>query len=124
MIISKTIKIPIYGVKWTIEFVDSISDIEKKYGITDTESNTAIFLSKGSRYATIYEKSYLTPGIIAHECKHLVNKLFYNLGVDLDHMNDEAECYLLNWLVDKVDEIRENNEIPYKLRKRSGSIRK
>jgi len=42
------------------------------------------------------------PGVIAHECKHFVNALFMQRGVELDPENDEPECYMLGWAVDQV----------------------
>lgn len=43
-----------------------------------------------------------TPGIIAHECKHMVNHIFTDMCQVLDEYNDEFECYTLGWMVDKV----------------------
>lgn len=50
-----------------------------------------------------------SPGIVAHECKHLVNKVFIHVHHELDRYNDEAECYLLGWLVNRVWEFLEKN---------------
>lgn len=41
-------------------------------------------------------------GDLCHECKHLVNNIFIDIGAELDANNDETECYLLGWLVDTV----------------------
>lgn len=41
-----------------------------------------------------------TPGLIAHEVSHLVNKLLNTCGVSID--NDEASAYLIGFLVDKI----------------------
>ena len=120
--ISKTIRIPIYGGRWTIVFVESLKEVEEKYKISDTEGYDALTLSKGSWWCTAFMNSEITPGIVAHECKHLLNNLFRHVGMRLDVDNDEAECYLLGWMVDTVNDLREKHEIPYKLRKRSGPV--
>lgn len=41
-----------------------------------------------------------SPGEIAHECKHLVNHIFYYFGVRLSLTNDESEAYFLERIVD------------------------
>lgn len=55
------------------------------------------------------KKQYPTPGIIAHEAKHLVNAIFVDIGQELDLHNDEAECYLLGWIVDRVHELNKKH---------------
>jgi len=47
-------------------------------------------------------------GTIAHECKHIVNFIFEARGIKLDLNNDEPECYLLEWLVNKIYSIIKN----------------
>lgn len=49
-------------------------------------------------------KEFPTPGIIAHESKHIVNHIFEDVCQRLDLYNDEAECYLLGWVVDRIHE--------------------
>ncbi len=39
---------------------------------------------------------------LAHESKHVVNLIFADRGVLLDTENDEAECYFLEWVFEKV----------------------
>jgi len=51
------------------------------------------------------KKGYPTPGIIAHEAKHLVNNIFIDISHELDPYNDEPECYLLGWIVNRIHEM-------------------
>jgi len=50
-----------------------------------------------------------TPGIIAHEAKHLVNNIFIEIGHTLDCYNDEPEAYLLGWIVNRIHELLNKN---------------
>ena len=45
----------------------------------------------------------LTQGVIAHECKHLINAIFHYIGHELCTENDELECYFLTYIVNKVN---------------------
>jgi len=44
----------------------------------------------------------VTAGIIAHECVHAKNMLFEKIGFRPDVDNDEAEAYLMEYLVNYV----------------------
>ena len=44
-------------------------------------------------------------GIIAHECAHVANMIFEEIGCAVPSWgNDEPYCYLLQWLVNKTHE--------------------
>ena len=43
-------------------------------------------------------------GTIGHECNHLKNKILFYLGHELDELNDEAESYLVGYLVQAFHE--------------------
>jgi len=42
---------------------------------------------------------------IAHEAKHIVNMVFHWVGMELDTQNDEAECYFLEWVFGKIEDV-------------------
>lgn len=42
------------------------------------------------------------PDHVAHESKHIVNRVFRDRGINLDLINDEPECYLLGWVFEKI----------------------
>ena len=44
-------------------------------------------------------------GAIAHECLHATHKVLDILGVKPDYDNDEIECYVCEYIVDKVTDI-------------------
>lgn len=60
------------------------------------------FVSQEVQHIAIQICDDITPGIIAHECKHAVNDKFLSIGAKLDPVNDEPEAYLLMWYVDQV----------------------
>lgn len=103
----KKIKIPIYGGEWTIIFCKSLKKVEKKYGLEPTNDFDAICLTRDTDYITAFEIDSITPGIIAHECVHLLNSIFISNGVELDRHNDETQAYLMGWLVNRVTEAEE-----------------
>lgn len=56
----------------------------------------------GSYFIVLRSDIQVTPGLIAHECKHTINALYIDLNIALCPKNDEPECYLLTWMMDKV----------------------
>lgn len=99
----KKINIPLYGGKLIIHQSNNFKKLEKKYNLTDTSGCDALAfqLNKKNgcgRFFMLFEKN-ITPSIIAHECNHIVNLIFKHCYVDLDLENDEAQSYLLGWLV-------------------------
>ena len=71
----------------------------------------AVFYEKDELFIVFSteRKGYPTPGIIAHESKHLVNNIFIEISHDLDRHNDEPEAYLLGWIVDRIHELLNKN---------------
>lgn len=109
---SKKIKIPIYGGNFTIILFENDEELQNKFhdfefnppinhfdgGVFEYKENPVICF----RNINHKGKKYPTPGIIAHEAKHLLNLIFLDRGQELDLQNDEAECYFLGWLVDEI----------------------
>ena len=105
-IIKHKVQIPLYRSHLIIICADDIEEVAKKYkveGVSRDLYDAYVFRYKGN-YVYVQEPS-VTYGVIAHEAKHIVNYLFADTGVKLDVENDEAECYLLGWLVDKIYEM-------------------
>lgn len=112
-------KTPLYGIGFTVIIYDSPEELREKFkGVEfnhDIESfDGGVFELEDHHYLVlhnyIYKKiPYPTPGIIAHEAKHLVNRIFGSIGQELDLHNDEAECYLLGWIVDRVHELNKKH---------------
>ncbi len=59
----------------------------------------------GSRQYSILLTPKVRKGQIAHEAKHIVNMIFADVDVRLDLQNDEAECYLLQWVFDSTESV-------------------
>lgn len=57
---------------------------------------------KGRYHVLCFYKHTAKPGEIAHEAKHALNIVFKWHGVKLSLVNDEPECYYLEWLVDRI----------------------
>ena len=49
----------------------------------------------------MYVKDDASIGTVGHEACHLVNMVFLYLGLELDDSNDEAQAYLLGYLVER-----------------------
>lgn len=108
---TKRILIPIYEHYLILGASDSVADLneftkknEKDNTDFDYSNFGAAFFSGafGHYFIVLRTDVELTPGVIAHECKHVINGLFKTIGMNLCVDNDEAECYLLTWIVDKV----------------------
>ena len=103
--IEKTLKIPLYVGRLTIIIDEDLPSIVKKYPALKKdylEKHGAVTFWKGTNVYTALELKHITPGLIAHEAKHVVNRIFINIGHYLDLDNDEPECYLLSWVVNRI----------------------
>lgn len=100
-------KIPLYTGYLCIYFCDDFEFINKKYKLNldmqeykDCDAMAGFKESTDEYYVVLNTET--TFGIIAHECKHVLNNIYIKHGIELDRYNDEPECYLLKWLVNCV----------------------
>ena len=117
MVFEKRIKIPLYGGSFTIilykqseQLQSMFKDLEFQPSIEDFDAGV---FSENSRLYAVFstkQKNYPTPGIIAHEAKHLVNHIFNDINHRLDSWNDEPECYLLGYIVDEIHKTIEKSK--------------
>ena len=66
---------------------------------------STLYNKKGIRYYAIVvntKHSEISIGIIAHECLHIVNMIFGVVGIKADNGNDEAQAYLLEYLMNEA----------------------
>jgi hypothetical protein len=63
------------------------------FGFVDHEHVTRVI---------VFVTPKLKPGRIAHEAKHVVDIILHWNGVKPSFTNDEAECYFLETMVDKI----------------------
>lgn len=112
-----TNKVPLYRQKLILiaytEGKELLDWVKEKYGHSDLgvpieEFDAGFFEWDGIQHLVFDVSSNITPGIIAHECKHAVNNLFSLIKQHLDCYNDEAECYLLQWYVDHTYQFLED----------------
>ncbi len=110
MIFKRSYKIPIYGARIYIVLCDSLEGADQELNLKldtrgrELEGFDAVCLKIDWDHYMIFEYDP-TPGIIAHECKHFINHVFVDNGVELDRYNDEHECYFLGWAVNRVHEV-------------------
>lgn len=111
MIKTKKLLIPLYEqtlVIATSSKCEDLSEFTKKNDWENTEMNysgnsgASFTDGSGKYFITLRTDIKLTPGVIAHECKHTINALYQDLSIKLCTVNDEPECYLLTWMVDTV----------------------
>ena len=115
--IRRKVHIPLYG-GWIVIIIsdeEHVADSVKRHFPEDhLDSNiNAVVLYTRLNGPTIFPVLFateadpgMTPGIIAHEAKYLVNNIFLNVGIELDRYNDDAECYLLSWIVNRIWETK------------------
>lgn len=103
----KRINIPIYY--GSLLIIDNTTkeytkEIETKYNCETTDGYSAFVFenNKVKHFQLIVVITTLDPSVIAHESVHLTNKIFNNVGQELDSYNDEAQAYLTGWLFDKI----------------------
>lgn len=109
----KEFKTPLYGTKFTVFFYETEDQLKKEFkGIKfdpPIENFDGGFLDHNGKYFVLFKtdkKGYPTPGIIAHEAKHLVNRIFIDICHPLCRYSDEPECYLLGWIVNRIHEMK------------------
>ena len=111
--IKKKIEIPIYLGYLVIIVTDDFKKIIKKYNIASSSDPNdhdysaitfRLYKKRISNYYCVLRKK-ASPGAIAHEAKHIVNKIFQDRGINLDIVNDENETYLLGWIVNQIYKI-------------------
>lgn len=104
----KTIKIPIYLGDLIIVQTDNNKLIEDKYlkNEFDLSSYGACVIrwpdAHGYTRYVIWFRNKTEYRHIAHESAHLVNMIFKDRSIDLDHENDEPYCYMIGWVVNEI----------------------
>ena len=101
---NKTIKIPIYRGTLRMFYAEDLSPLEIKYNTVSLGNFGAVVLTHPNRFkeyivAFKYKDDY---SLIAHEVVHLVNRIFLDVGQELDRINDEAQAYLTQYLFEEI----------------------
>lgn len=105
MIKTKTLETPLFGEFFELIVYDKVNELFKYMpdlsSLGDINGYDGFVLEHDHNKYIVFKrfiqrgKQYPTPGIIAHEAKHLTNNIFISIGQKLDAWNDEVECYLL-----------------------------
>jgi hypothetical protein len=105
----KKYELEIYKAIIHIYFVD---DIEKEaHRVTDNYNSGKASAMSGrmeahGNYFMMFDEKDFNYSIAAHEASHIVSEIFNHIGAKKDTNNDEPECYLLEWLVKKIEETK------------------
>jgi len=54
------------------------------------------FSAKNIKYPAFFAS------VVAHECVHVVNRVYIDRGIELDKHNDEPQAYLLSFFVEQI----------------------
>ena len=112
--IHKSIKVPLYNQRLQIIVCDDvekeIDEVNKKFYTNCERFDFAGYAEAVDNYHLILlNKKHLkdeTSAIstIAHEALHITSFIFKRVGIIADVNNDEAQAYLLSWIVEQVYE--------------------
>ena len=112
--IKKTIKIPTYGhVRVHLLVGKDIKDMYatcKNLGFQDTikscDGLVAFLEDSTDTYIFINVNSSI--GTLAHECFHVVVRIMNIVGSQLTYESEEPYAYLLSYLVNEVNKVKDN----------------
>jgi len=114
MVLQKRIIVPLYNVQLVVYYgeykeLKKINDSLGYNEFLESSFGKSFWNVETNRFRLfLRSEENISVGTIAHECKHIVNYIFDARGIKLDTDNDEPECYLLGWLVDKICSIIKN----------------
>lgn len=105
MYTSQVIKLNIFGAVISVVIADDLNQVNQKLGLVVGRIPDCIgFTDFSNGRGIVFFRSDACAGVMAHESLHIVNMLFdwieYKRG-----KNDEIECYLLGYLVKKIEKI-------------------
>lgn len=106
----KEFEVPVYGGKLIVIVCENLQSVVNEMGI-EFDAHGFYGLSHqrrtktGKREYCVILKPTVAKGCIAHEAKHIVNMVFNHVDVRLDVLNDEPECYFLQWVFSKIEEV-------------------
>ena len=118
----KIFKIPIFGGKVIVAQGGDIHKVSKKFKVTwnEEESKESLdgvygfvfnYLDESKRRYLVWFKEEPSVNTIVHECVHIVNRLFMDIGLELDERNDEAQAYVTGYISELIF-----NNVKYKLK--------
>lgn len=97
-------KVPIYPGKLVVVLSDDFDIVMDKYKLSrDGSFNTCYGLACNitGGYLVILTE-HPSHNTIAHEALHITHMILDHVGVKADYSNDEADCYLLGWVIGEI----------------------
>lgn len=109
MINKTSFRVPIYPA-WVFLYVgdtvqEVVEPVSSKFLIAFENDLTHVdgyTLNRDSCFIIMIKRGAPYTRYVTHECMHVVHKILEYAGVKSDFGNDEAECYLMSWLCEKV----------------------
>ena len=103
---TKKIKVPIYPADIYVHLFD-IDKIGEEYEVEIHPSTRAVVFNtlapNGGLRVHVAFKEVPRLGVLAHECVHATNSILEHSGVVADHINDETQAYLLQWIIVEIE---------------------
>ena len=110
----KTLSIPIYDAEVTVVVTKKFEKaaLEAGYNGELTGKDAAVFRypDNPGKYVVVFHKDSLSPGNIAHEALHLLHDIMEHVGMGPELNDDEAQAYLIGFIVDGIHQIIYGNE--------------
>lgn len=103
-------KVPIYNE--TIRYIETDNFIEiydkanVGYSHNDQDCGGINCIIRGENTIMVKTKYANHWGTIAHEALHATNRILHSRGVEIDANNDEAQAYLLTYILDKIQKFK------------------
>jgi hypothetical protein len=100
-------KIPIYNGKVLLVYTNDFLKVGRKFGVQfEVDINSCKGLAykvKDNKYLILIKK-YRADDLdtLVHECLHITNYILKDKGVIVDIENDEAQTYLLGYIMGKI----------------------
>ena len=102
-------QIPVINVSFTlliyenpIQIIEKFEDVRWTHDPRDFDGG--VFEIDNMIYLGLQISDRVNHGVVAHECKHLLNMAYKHVGAELDVSDDEIECYFLQWIINAVYE--------------------
>ena len=97
--------VPIYEIPLFVYIGYPPEGIRKKYNIDPgVDAVAAVHEIEGALLVWFYTKEF-NASLVAHEVVHLKNLIFTHVSFKQDPTNDEAEAYLVEYLVKEIEKV-------------------
>lgn len=109
MITKRKIKIPIFRVSLLIVVVDDMNECLQIDSKVDTASDSCVVDYNDGRVTIFVTGKDLS--VVAHECLHVKNSIWYRIGYKPQADNDEVDAYLLDYIFNEVKKVIDKHNL-------------